>query len=35
MRTIAGSWILLKTTGKIAPYWRWVVLAEWLEKINP
>jgi len=31
-RTIAGSWMLLKTTGKIAPYWRWVVLAEWLEQ---
>ena len=31
-RTIEGSWMLLKTTGRIAPYWRWVVLAEWLEQ---
>jgi asparagine synthase (glutamine-hydrolysing) len=31
-RTIAGSWVLLKATGKIAPYWRWVVLAEWLQQ---
>ncbi|MDB4616678.1 asparagine synthase (glutamine-hydrolyzing) [Synechococcus sp. AH-551-E11] len=34
-RTIAGSWVLLKATGKIAPYWRWVVLAEWLQQNLP
>ena len=33
-RTIAGSWLLLKATGRIAPYWRWVVLAEWLMQTN-
>ena len=32
---IARSWILLKLTGKIAPYWRWVVLAEWLQMVKP
>tara|TARA_B100001093_G_scaffold45847_1_gene38959 strand:- start:376 stop:2109 length:1734 start_codon:yes stop_codon:yes gene_type:complete len=32
--SLAGSWILLKTTGRIAPYWRWVVLAEWLTQTD-
>ena len=27
--------VLLKATGKIAPYWRWVVLAEWLKQNLP
>ena len=31
-RSLAGSWVLLKTIGRIAPYWRWVVLAEWLDQ---
>ena len=34
-KIIAGSWIILKTTGRIAPYWRWIVLAEWLEQSTP
>ncbi|NOL48048.1 asparagine synthase (glutamine-hydrolyzing) [Synechococcus sp. MIT S9220] len=34
-RTIAKSWMLLKISGKIAPYWRWVVLAEWLQMAKP
>ena len=25
-----SSWALLKSTNRWAPYWRWVVLAEWL-----
>ena len=29
-RSLWGSWALLQTTGRWAPYWRWVVLAEWL-----
>ena len=31
-RTIAASWMFLRATGRIAPYWRWVVLAEWLQQ---
>ncbi|KZR90626.1 asparagine synthase (glutamine-hydrolyzing) [Synechococcus sp. MIT S9508] len=31
-RMIALCWIIMKATGRIAPYWRWVVLAEWLEQ---
>jgi len=33
-KIIAASWMLLKATGRIAPYWRWVVLAEWLTEQN-
>jgi asparagine synthase (glutamine-hydrolysing) len=29
-----SSWALLQATGRWAPYWRWVVLAEWLQKIE-
>ncbi|MCP9852140.1 asparagine synthase (glutamine-hydrolyzing) [Synechococcus sp. HJ21-Hayes] len=27
-----GSWALLQSSGRWGPYWRWVVLAEWLER---
>lgn len=29
-RGLWGSWALLQATGRWGPYWRWVVLAEWL-----
>ena len=29
-RSFWGSWILLRLTGRFKPYWRYVVLAEWL-----
>ena len=29
-RGLWSSWALLQATGRWAPYWRWVVLAEWL-----
>jgi len=29
---ILQSWLLLRATGRWAPYWRWVVLAEWLQR---
>lgn len=32
LRHLAASWLLMKTTGRSAPYWRWVVLAEWLKQ---
>ena len=29
---VAASWLLLRATNRWAPYWRWVVLAEWLQR---
>ena len=29
-RSFWGSWILLRVSGRFKPYWRYVVLAEWL-----
>jgi asparagine synthase (glutamine-hydrolysing) len=29
-RGLWSSWALLQATARWAPYWRWVVLAEWL-----
>ncbi len=29
---VLQSWFLLRATGRWAPYWRWVVLAEWLQR---
>jgi asparagine synthase (glutamine-hydrolysing) len=29
-RALWSSWALLRSTGRWGPYWRWVVLAEWL-----
>lgn len=29
-RSFWGSWILLRLSGRFKPYWRYVVLAEWL-----
>jgi len=29
-RALWSSWGLLRSTGRWGPYWRWVVLAEWL-----
>jgi hypothetical protein len=31
-RGVWGSWALLQSSGRWGPYWRWVVLAEWLER---
>lgn len=28
-----SSWALLRATGRWGPYWRWVVLAEWLKGV--
>ena len=30
-----SSWALLQAAGRWGPYWRWVVLAEWLERGGP
>jgi asparagine synthase (glutamine-hydrolysing) len=29
---VVQSWILLRATSRWGPYWRWVVLAEWLQR---
>ena len=29
---VAASWLLLRATNRWGPYWRWVVLAEWLQR---
>ena len=29
-QAIWGSWLLLRSRGRWGPFWRWVVLAEWL-----
>jgi len=32
LRSFWGSWLLLRLSGRFKPYWRYVVLAEWLNQ---